>query len=80
MPKGSSAVLGIIHTHRDPELWEEPLMFNPDRFLPENVAKRHPYSYIPFSAGPRNCIGNFVILQSNTVGRSPNLFQGRSML
>ncbi|KAK9874350.1 hypothetical protein WA026_002700 [Henosepilachna vigintioctopunctata] len=57
IPAGCSLVLGLIRVHRDPRIWKDPLKFNPDRFLPEEVAKRHPYSYLPFSGGPRNCIG-----------------------
>lgn len=63
IPMGSGCLLGIYHMHRDPELWTDPLKFDPDRFLPEEVAKRHPYSWIPFSGGPRNCIGRFIILR-----------------
>ncbi|KAK0177783.1 hypothetical protein PV328_001795 [Microctonus aethiopoides] len=57
IPKGSSVVISIFQLHRRADLWTNPLEFNPDRFLPDEVAKQHPYSYIPFSAGPRNCIG-----------------------
>ncbi|RZC38940.1 p450 domain containing protein, partial [Asbolus verrucosus] len=57
LPAGSGVAIPIFFLHRDPDLWNDPLTFDPDRFLPEEVAKRHRYSYLPFSGGPRNCIG-----------------------
>lgn len=57
LPKGCHALLSIINLHRDPEKWKDPLKFDPDRFLPENMAGMHPFSYIPFSAGVRSCPG-----------------------
>ena len=56
-PKGTNIFIHIVDVHKDPNYWPEPSKFDPDRFLPEETRKRHPYSYIPFSAGSRNCIG-----------------------
>jgi cytochrome P450 len=44
-------------THRMPEFWRQPLEFDPDRFDPAQNTNRHRFAYIPFGAGPRQCIG-----------------------
>ncbi|XP_061717709.1 cytochrome P450 6B5-like [Cydia pomonella] len=57
LKKGLTAVIPNIAFHYDEKYWPDPLKFDPDRFSPENVAKRHPAVYLPFGIGPRNCIG-----------------------
>lgn len=58
LPKGSTLMISIFHIHRHKKLWDNPLKFDPDRFLPEEISKQHKMAYLPFSAGPRNCIGS----------------------
>lgn len=58
MPKGAMLIINVLKIQRDPKYWgENAHLFYPERFLPENSADVHPYAFIGFSAGPRNCIG-----------------------
>lgn len=58
IPPGATIACGVYNVHRNPKYWGDNVDdFNPDRFYPERVAERHPYAYLPFSGGPRNCIG-----------------------
>lgn len=64
LPDRGQVYIGIYWLHRDPNIWPNPDKYDPDRFLPENSVHRHPFAYIPFSAGPRNCIGQrFAMLE-----------------
>ncbi|KAL1451687.1 hypothetical protein WDU94_006042 [Cyamophila willieti] len=65
IPKGAGMWVPIFcGIHRDPQFWPNPDHFDPDRFLPSEVEKRNPNAYMPFSIGPRNCIGNkYAMLQ-----------------
>lgn len=57
LPKGTTVVIATYKMHRRADLFPNPEVFNPDNFLPENTSTRHYYSYVPFSAGPRSCVG-----------------------
>lgn len=51
----------ILHRHR--ALWDEPELFDPERFAPERREAIHRFGYIPFGAGPRICIGMAFAMQ-----------------
>ncbi|GFR75724.1 cytochrome P450 4B1 [Elysia marginata] len=57
MPPGTQIAVSILFMHRHPMLWEDPDDFRPERFTWEQMKGRDTFSYVPFSAGPRNCIG-----------------------
>lgn len=57
LPADTHIMIHFYDTHRHPDFWTDPEKFDPTRFFPENSRNRHPFCYLPFSAGPRNCIG-----------------------
>lgn len=54
---GANVTISPYLTHRHPQFWDNPETFDPQRFSLQQKAKRPRYAYIPFSAGPRRCIG-----------------------
>ncbi|XP_065886542.1 cytochrome P450 4X1-like isoform X1 [Dysidea avara] len=75
-PKGTWMGIGVYVLHHDPLIWNDPEKFDPLRFTVENSKKMDPFAYLPFSAGPRNCIGQrFAMLEMKvTVAHIINKF------
>ena len=57
VPAGTEIYISPYLIQRHPAFWKDPDRFNPDRFAPDESRTRHPMTMIPFSAGPRKCIG-----------------------
>ncbi|GFY61343.1 cytochrome P450 4c3 [Trichonephila inaurata madagascariensis] len=57
IPKGASCIVLAHFLHRDEDVFPDPEKFDPDRFLPENSINIPEFAFVPFAAGPRNCIG-----------------------
>ncbi|CAG7831777.1 unnamed protein product [Allacma fusca] len=57
LPVDTIVAISILSVHHDEKHFPEPQKFDPERFSAENKANRHPYAFMPFGHGPRNCIG-----------------------
>ncbi|XP_075979295.1 cytochrome P450 6B2-like [Anticarsia gemmatalis] len=54
---GVKITVPLVALHNDPQYFDNPTEFRPERFAPDEVAKRHKFVYLPFGDGPRSCIG-----------------------
>jgi cytochrome P450 len=57
LPAHTTVLISQFITHRDPRFFPDPLRFDPNRFSPEGKTRRKKFTYFPFGAGPRQCIG-----------------------
>ena len=68
VPAGTLIWLSPYMTHRHPDFWENPEVFDPERFSPERSAGRLHFAHFPFGGGPRLCIGNnFAMMEAQLV-------------
>jgi cytochrome P450 len=68
LPRGWLAFVIPYVLHRLPAFWPDPEAFEPERFSPERSAERPKFVYLPFGAGPRQCIGNhFALLEAQII-------------
>lgn len=61
IPKGTRTTIDIYNLHHNPTVWKDPEIFRPERFAPGGEAEEHAglgMSWLPFSNGARQCIGN----------------------
>jgi len=59
IPAGADIFISPYYLHRNQHFWNQPEEYQPERFANEEQKSQHKFSYIPFSAGPRRCIGDF---------------------
>ncbi|XP_062034641.1 cytochrome P450 4F3-like isoform X2 [Lepus europaeus] len=77
IPKGVICVISIFGIHHNPAVWPDPEVYDPSRFEPEKVKDRSPLAFIPFSAGPRNCIGQSFAMAEMKVALALTLLRFR---
>jgi cytochrome P450 len=68
LPRGWLAFIIPYVLHRLPAFWQDPEAFDPERFSPDRSADRPKFVYLPFGAGPRQCIGShFALIEAQLV-------------
>jgi cytochrome P450 family 4 len=79
VPAGAVVELNVYAAHRDPAAWPEPDAFRPARWLgpaaAAAAAARGPCAFVPFLAGPRNCIGQRLAMQEAAAALAVLLFR-----
>ena len=64
IPRGSTVIVFVYGAHHAPASWPDPESFNPERFAKGSEKLFTPFTFLPFGAGPRGCIGgNYAMLQ-----------------
>lgn len=58
IPAKADVLVCVYTLHRHPDFWDDAGAFKPQRFAVEHEARRAPYAYLPFGAGPRTCLGS----------------------
>jgi cytochrome P450 len=67
IPAGTGISINTLFTHRMPEIWPEPLKFDPLRFVDEAARARHKYAWVPFGGGAHMCLGlHFAYMQAKS--------------
>jgi cytochrome P450 len=67
LPRGQIVLISAYALHHRAEIWPDPERFDPSRFEPAAEERRHRQAYLPFSAGPRTCIGNLFALMEGPI-------------
>ena len=71
IPEGQDILLSIYNLHRNPDVWEDPDTFKPERWDrdgPIPTEQNTDFKYVPFSGGPRKCVGDqFALMEAQVI-------------